>query len=224
MFKWLRNLYKKDSSIEKYEMTDSYDNNQDSNHDNGNNFDYSSLADYSETKKENDRIIKNVNKANKLNKYLLLGNKLPNGKRTRLLLMRIGLFGFVFGLLFLMISFSISREVFNPGSVGEKAVMALYDFKDINELEDQLGDLKRITTESVYNKIAVINADKALNTYLKMHKNPVKVEIIDKQPGIVHYTLHTDSLSDGRQFLFIYKVNWLGKICYVNEMEGIGFY
>ena len=75
-------------------------------------------------------------------------------------------------------TFSIKHEIFSRGKVGIKAVNYLYDFNSIDELESNLPKLESITTKSVYNKIAVVNSDKALNTYLKFKKNPVKVEIL----------------------------------------------
>lgn len=179
---------------------------------------------------QNGKLRKRIINANRLNKMFVLRNSLPNASRTERLLKSSLLLVFVLALLYVFVGFSISRELFNPGSVGVKAVNYLYNFTNLEQIEKQLDDLKSITTESVYDKIAIVNANKALNTYLKFGGKKdgdvmeSKVEIINSQPGLVHYTIHSDALSEGRQFLFIYKVNWFGKISYVNEMEGIGFY
>lgn len=120
--------------------------------------------------------------------------------------------------------FSIKHEIFTRGKVGEKAVNYLYSFNTLDELESNLPKLESMCTEDVYNKIAVINSDKALNTYLKFKKNPVKVEIIESRPGYILYTLNSSSLSSGRKFLFSYSLGWDGRIETVREMECIDFY
>lgn len=120
--------------------------------------------------------------------------------------------------------FCIKSEIFTQGRVGVQAVEALYQFNTLEQLESNLPKLKSLTTEEIYNRIAVTNSDKALNVYLKFKKNPVKVEILDKKPGYVLYTLDTGSLSSGRIFLFSYELNWKGEICSVREMECIDFY
>lgn len=118
----------------------------------------------------------------------------------------------------------IKFEVFSQGSTGVKAVMAMYDFKDVEDLESNLEDLEKITTQKVYEYLAVTNTDKSLNTYLKFKQEPVEVEILESRPGTIIYTLHSNSLSDGRKFLFTYDLNYLGKIKYAREMECIDFY
>lgn len=112
-------------------------------------------------------------------------------------------------------------------SLGNRAVMYMYDFDSIEDLGEQMIDLEKITTATTFNKIAANNSDKALNTYLKFKQSAVNVEILSEDSsstgGYVLYTLHTDSISAGRKFAFIYEIDG-GKISYAREMECIDFY
>lgn len=126
--------------------------------------------------------------------------------------------------LIVLIFACIKFEVFGQGSIGVKAVMSMYNFKDVQQLENNLNTLKDVTTDEVYEYLAVTNTDKSLNTYLKFKQESVEVEILESRPGTVLYTLHSNSLSDGRKFLFTYDLNYLGKIKYAREMECIDFY
>lgn len=118
----------------------------------------------------------------------------------------------------------IKFEIFSGGKVGVEAVNYLYNFKSVDELSENDEKLKEITTEEAYTALTVTNADKALNTYLKFKNNSVEVEIISSGRGKVVYTLHSDSLSDGRKFIFLYDVNFFGKITNAEEFEAIPFY
>lgn len=118
----------------------------------------------------------------------------------------------------------LKYEVFTNGSLGVEAVNYLYNFNSVDDLDKNDKKLKDITTESAYESLTVTNSDKALNTYLKFKDNAVEVEILSSGPGKVVYTLHSDSLSDGRKFIFLYEVNLFGKITSAQEFEAIPFY
>lgn len=118
----------------------------------------------------------------------------------------------------------LKYEVFTNGSLGVDAVNYLYNFNSVDDLDKNDKKLKDITTESAYESLTVTNSDKALNTYLKFKDNAVEVEILSSGPGKVVYTLHSDSLSDGRKFIFLYEVNFFGKITSAQEFEAIPFY
>lgn len=114
-------------------------------------------------------------------------------------------------------------EITSKGSKGEEVVKLLYDFRKIDDLAKQDEKVKSLLTEEVYKELTVRDAERALNTYLKFKQNPCSVEILEKRPGTIIYTLNTNSLSAGRVFIFTYDVNIWGKICYARELEGIDF-
>ena len=115
-------------------------------------------------------------------------------------------------------------ELFSEGKVGKEAVMLLYNFNNINELANNLKDLKGMMTTKCYYKTTVLNSDKSLNTYLKFQKKSTKVNIIESKPGFVLYSLTNENITESRLFIFSYKLNLFGDICEVREFEAIDFY
>lgn len=107
---------------------------------------------------------------------------------------------------------------------GVKAVKLIYDFETAYELNDQMVDLKKLTTKDVYNSLTIDNADRTLNTYLKFKNKPVEVEIIKSTDSYVLYRLNTEVITTNRKFIFVFDTDWLGRINYVREMEVIDFY
>lgn len=110
--------------------------------------------------------------------------------------------------------------------LGERAVYDLYDFTDIYELASQDEDLKNICTDDAYKDLTVTNKDKALNTYLKFKKCPVKVKVLrssyNNNGGYVLYTLDCNAISSERKFLFLFDIEG-DKISNPREMECIDF-
>lgn len=107
---------------------------------------------------------------------------------------------------------------------GVKVVKLMYDFETAYELNDQMVDLKKLTTKDVYNSLTIDNADRTLNTYLKFKNKPVEVEIIKSTNSYVLYRLNTEVITTNRKFMFVFDTDWLGRINYVREMEVIDFY
>lgn len=108
--------------------------------------------------------------------------------------------------------------------LGAEVVRNLYQFDEIEDLVLQDKALKELTSEESYKELTATNADRALNTYLKFNKKPVKVIILDSVRnylgGTVTYSLDSVSISNGRIFTFSYKLKD-GKVCDVEEYECI---
>lgn len=115
-------------------------------------------------------------------------------------------------------------ELISQGKVGVNAVKLLYDFNNINDLANNLEDLRGMMTEKCYYKTTVLNSDKSLNTYLKLKKKATKVNIIDSKPGFVLYSLENENITESRLFIFSYRLNLFGDIYDVREFEAIDFY
>lgn len=109
-------------------------------------------------------------------------------------------------------------------NTGVKAVELMYDFKTAYDLNDQMTELKKITTTDIYRELTIDNADRTLNTYLKFKNKPVEVEIIKSTDNYVLYRLNTEVITTNRKFMFVFDTDWLGRINYVREMEVIDFY
>ena len=100
--------------------------------------------------------------------------------------------------------------------VGRKAVMCMYNFKDAYELDENMSDLKKITTDDVFSSLTIDNVDTTLNKYLRFKDKPCYVNIQSYGLDYVIYTLDTESISNDRLFMFHYSVGLNGKI---NEFE-----
>lgn len=126
-------------------------------------------------------------------------------------------------------------------SVGVQAVKLLYDFESLDQLNQQMQSLEDICTPEVYTQLSATNQEKALNVYLKFklseavknskmedtYYNPsvrILEEITSSDGGYILYTIDTPALSEGRLFIFSYKLNEHNKLSSVHEMEGIDFY
>ena len=126
-------------------------------------------------------------------------------------------------------------------SIGVQAVKLLYDFESLDQLNQQMQSLEDICTPDVYTQLSATNQEKALNVYLKFklseavknskledtYYNPsvrILEEITSSEGGYVLYTIDTPALSEGRLFIFSYKLDEHNKLSSVHEMEGIDFY
>ena len=104
-----------------------------------------------------------------------------------------------------LVSFSIRKEIFSNGRTGEKAVKLLYEFNNVKDLEENLVGLRSMMTERCYYKTTVLNSSKSLNTYLKLKQQRTVVNILEKKPGFILYSLDNPNLSDNRLFIFSYE-------------------
>lgn len=107
--------------------------------------------------------------------------------------------------------------------LGEKAVMCLYDFGTVEELDMQMYDLQNITTEYVFNQLTIDNEERTLNTYLKFKGSATTVNVVRAEPSYVMYTLDNENVGSERHFVFFFDVGSDGRICYVREVEAVDF-
>lgn len=120
--------------------------------------------------------------------------------------------------------YAVKEELINGGAVGSKAVKLLYQFDNISELEKNLDSLSSIMTKEAYNNTTVINSDKSLNSYLKFNKQRTTVNILERKPGFILYSINNPNITSTRLFIFSYDLNIFGKIENVREFEAIDFY
>lgn len=106
---------------------------------------------------------------------------------------------------------------------GVDAVKYLYNFDSVKQLDSHMENLKKITTESVFEQLTIDNTNRTLNTYLKFKGEPTKVIIHEATDTHVLYSLDTKYVDSDRVFAFVFNLNENGKIEYVREMECIDF-
>ena len=108
-------------------------------------------------------------------------------------------------------------------SIGIELVKALYDFKDVYQLDSNMVIVKELTTEPVFNDLTIDNEQRTLTTYLKFNNKPCTVHIIDNTDSYVMYRLENENISSDRIFVFFFKVDKDGKVNWYKEVEGIEF-
>lgn len=119
-------------------------------------------------------------------------------------------------------SFRNQRDDFRK-KLGTKAVMLLYDFGTVEELDTQMYQLKKIATDSVFNQLTIDNEERTLNTYLKFKGGPVTVNVVQATDSYVLYTLKCDAVDLDRHFIFMFDMSVNGKLNYVREAETFDF-
>lgn len=107
--------------------------------------------------------------------------------------------------------------------IGLSVVLALYDFRDAYQLDNNMVALKNLVTEPVFNDLTIDNEQRTLTTYLKFENNPVTVNVIKSTDSYVLYSLNTEKISADRIFVFFFDVDRDGKISWYKEVEGIEF-
>lgn len=125
--------------------------------------------------------------------------------------------------IFIYIVIRDSKQGQPISTLGVQAVMAMYDFGDLNELDDNMDVLRELTTTEVYNMLTLDRTDRALNVYLKFKNKPTRVLVEESTDSYVIYSLKTDSISATRKFAFFFRVGDSGKIEYVREAEVVDF-
>lgn len=131
----------------------------------------------------------------------------------------------------LVLSFIVSSFTFtlinnsskNQKDIGVKAVTYLYQFNQVEDLDNNMEKLKTITTDEVFNQLTVDNEERTLNTYLKFKGKSTDVEIIKSTETYVLYSLDTEYVDSNRVFIFMFDVNNEGKLSYVRECECLDF-
>lgn len=131
-------------------------------------------------------------------------------------------FSFSWVLLALLYSKSLHLNK-DKAKIGENAVLALYNFGTVEQLNQQMKDLKSICSEGVFNQLTIDNEDRTLNTYLKFKNKATEVNIIKSTESYVLYTLNNDYISADRKFVFLFEINQNGVIDWVREEEAIDF-
>ena len=111
----------------------------------------------------------------------------------------------------------------NKDSLGKVAVMDMYNFNDLYQLQAQDEDLKSICDEESYNRLTATNVSNSLNKFLRFKNESCKVNVIRESDGSVLYSLDTPYIASDRYFIFLYNVTDDNKITNAREMMCIDF-
>lgn len=103
--------------------------------------------------------------------------------------------------------------------LGIKAVKCMYEFTEVEQLQFNMFDLQKITTEPVFNQLTIDNENRALYTYVKFKCETTSVNIIKATSSYVLYSLKNNNVDSERKFIFMFDCDKTGKISYVREAE-----
>lgn len=106
--------------------------------------------------------------------------------------------------------------------LGENAVLAMYDYRNVEQLDAQMTLLREMTTEEVFSQLTIDNKVRTLRVYYKFKQSSVHVNIIKSTDSYVLYSLDNENIDEDRIFMFIFDIDG-GKISYVREEECIDF-
>lgn len=118
--------------------------------------------------------------------------------------------------------FSNYSSIRRSSEIGVQAVKLLYQFYDLEELDSNMTELKKITSGAVYDELTIDNEERLLNTYLKLKGNTCLIHVIECTSDYVTYSLETETIDKDRKFIFMFEVRG-GKIIKVKEAECIDF-
>lgn len=116
-----------------------------------------------------------------------------------------------------------NKEVEFYKELGTAAVVTLYDFGTVEQLDAQMATLKQITTDEVFQQLTIDNEERTLNTYLKFKGEACTVIILESTENYIIYSLQTPYVESNRKFIFRFTVNGQHKIDWVRESELIDF-
>lgn len=119
-------------------------------------------------------------------------------------------------ILFLSETFTMQKQ---KKELGIKAVKCMYEFTEVGQLQFNMFDLQKITTEPVFNQLTIDNENRALFTYVKFKCDRTSVNVIKATSSYVLYSLKNDNVDSERKFIFMFDCDKTGKISYVREAE-----
>lgn len=96
---------------------------------------------------------------------------------------------------------------------------ALYNFDNVNQLNNQMVIVKTLVTPEVFSDLTIDNEERTLLTYFKFKNDKVQINIDKITSNYVLYHFESDSISEDREFCFMYNLNEQGLIDYVMEVE-----
>ena len=106
--------------------------------------------------------------------------------------------------------------------LGENAILAMYDYNNVEQLDAQMTVLRAMTTEEVFNQLSIDNKVRTLRVYYKFKQDSVHVNIIKSTDSYVLYSLINENIDEDRIFIFMFDT-CNGKISYAREEECIDF-
>lgn len=119
-----------------------------------------------------------------------------------------------------IVAFNSAHAYFGRENAKE-LIRLMYDFNKVEEIDTRYGDIKKLTSESVYKLLTSV--DRTLRAYLRMEGNGAEVHIIRESDEYIIFEIETPSLTQGRKFMLLYEAGITGKIVEAKEVEIVDF-
>ena len=119
-----------------------------------------------------------------------------------------------------IVAFNSAHAYFGRENAKE-LIRLMYDFNKVEEIDTRYGDIKKLTSESVYKQLT--SMDRTLRAYLRMEGNGAEVHIIRESDEYIIFEIETPSLTQGRKFMLLYEAGITGKIVEAKEVEIVDF-
>lgn len=119
-----------------------------------------------------------------------------------------------------IVAFNSAHTYFGRENAKE-LIRLMYDFNKVEEIDTRYGDIKKLTSESVYKQLT--SMDRTLRAYLRMEGNGAEVHIIRESDEYIIFEIETPSLTQGRKFMLLYEAGITGKIVEAKEVEIVDF-
>jgi hypothetical protein len=107
-------------------------------------------------------------------------------------------------------------------SLGVKAVKCLYEFGNIDAINTNMVELRKIVSSDVYDSLTVDNVERVFSVWLKFKGEPTFVNIIESSDKFVVYSVSNPNIAEERRFIFSYDIGG-NKIVSVAEAELVVF-
>lgn len=136
-------------------------------------------------------------------------------QRVRVILFWVLLFIIIFSGLS---GFLITCSQITYGDLGERTIRVMYEFEDLNDLNEQYPQLESWVDESLWEKFSLNNDSRVISTYYKFQNLKSEVTIKNSTHRNVIYTLSNDYIKKDTRWVFDYVVK-NGKIIDIREYE-----
>lgn len=114
--------------------------------------------------------------------------------------------------------FLLSTMQGKGNSLGQQAVHILYDFDDLDELNENIVVLEYILDESMWDSFTLNSESRVISAYNKFQKQPVRADILSDNGETIIYKVRNDYIADDRRFVFNYEVK-NNKLVDIEEYE-----
>ncbi len=129
---------------------------------------------------------------------------------------------FVAALISIVVFFLSSASVSLKRTLGVEAVMLMYDFDSLDEVQENQKRLAQIMDEDTYAGLTIDNENRQLYTYVRYYGNKSIINVVEATDKYVLYRIESNCVEPDRLFIMIFEVSH-GRISKIKECECLDF-